>query len=392
MISTQELREKRYALAQQANALLNDKMTTEQKQEYDRRMAEVDSLKEVIERSERSEAMDAELRSSVRPPLESLSGGDSAGEIRTKSHHKAFAKYLRTGDPSELRTYSPMSDSVQGAYIAPVGFQNQLVEALKAFGGVRKVASQISTETGNDLKWPTADDTSNTGSLLAENTAAGQVNPSFSNLTLKSYTFSTNMVNVSNQLLQDSSIDIEAYLRKAFVTRIGRIQNTKFTVGAGSGSSEPLGISAAVTTGPNTATTLIVTYDDLVELEHSVDPAYRTGAKFMLADAVLKQIKKLKDSQGHPLWVPGMATNAPDTILGYEYVINQDMPSVASGHNLALFGALDSYLIRDVKELAIARLSERYAEFYQTAFIGFARADGNLIDAGTHPVKALISL
>jgi HK97 family phage major capsid protein len=55
-----------------------------------------------------------------------------------------------------------------------------------------------------------------------------------------------------------------------------------------------------------------------------------------------------------------------------------------------LFGALDKYIIRSVKELSILRLTERFGEFGQTAFIGFARYDGNLIDAGTHPVSVLI--
>jgi HK97 family phage major capsid protein len=386
-MNVREMREKRAALAAQALEVVSSDPT-----KFEKIMKEIDLLKGDIDRQERAEALEVELRTSVRPPLEGVGGNGS--ETRTEAQHaehrKAFNKYLRTGDASELRTYSPMSDSVEGAYIVPQGFQNQLVEALKAFGGVRKVSSQISTATGNDLNWPTANDISNTGELLSENTAVSQANPSFSHVVLKGYTFSTKMVNVSNQLLQDSAIDIEAYLRKAFVTRLGRIHNQLFTTGTG--SAQPKGILTAATGGPTTATTLIVTYDDVVELEHSVDPAYRQGAKFMFSDAVLKQIKKLKDSLGHPLWVPGFATKSPDTVLGYEYVINQDMPAVSSGNALALFGAMDNYLIRDVKELAVVRLNERYAELFQTAFIGFARADANMIDAGTHPVKTLVSL
>ena len=282
-----------------------------------------------------------------------------------------------------------MSDAAQGAYIVPQGFRQELEIALKAFGGVRKAARQISTASGNPLAWPTATDVTTVGELLGENTSVSQANPTFGTVSFGAYKFSTKMVNVSNELMQDSAFDIEAFLRDAIVNRIGRAQNSYFTTGTG--SSQPMGINAAATAGPTTGTTLVVTYDDLVELEHSVDPAYRQGAKFMISDAVLKGIKKLKDTLGNPLWVPGVASGAPDTILGYSYVINQDMPSVASGHNLALFGALDKYVIRDVKELAILRLNERYADLNQTAFIGFARADANLLDAGTHPVKALVS-
>jgi HK97 family phage major capsid protein len=378
-------------LAAEAQQLLTPNMDAAAREKYDRIMTDVDALAGDIVRAERAEALEAELRSSVRPPLEQVggNGNNAADETRKAAHSKAFREYLKSGDVTELRTYSPMSDSVQGAYIVPQGFQTTLTEALKAFGGVRKVAAQISTAAGNDLKWPTVNDTTNVGELIAENSGVSQANPSFGTVTLKAYTFSTKMVNVSNELLQDSAFDIEAYLRSAFVKRLGRAQNSYFTNGTGSG--QPNGIVTTATAGPTTATTLVVGYDDLVELEHSVDPAYRQGAKFMFSDAVLKGIKKLKDTLNRPLWVPGVADKEPDTVLGYQYVINQDMPAVASGNALALFGALDNYLVRDVKELAVLRLSERYADLYQTAFVGFARADANLIDALTHPVKKLIS-
>jgi HK97 family phage major capsid protein len=386
MKKSMELREKRGALAAEAAACAESNP-----EQFEKLMAEVNLHAATIERLERAEKLDAELRSTVRPPLEMIGNANNGpvSEERAAAHKAAFRSYLVTGDVTELRTYSPMSDAAQGAYIVPQGFRQELEVALKAFGGVRKAARQISTASGNPLAWPTATDVTTVGELLGENTAAGQANPTFGTVSFGAYTFSTKMVNVSNQLLQDSAFDIEAFLREAFVNRIGRAQNSYFTTGTG--SSQPMGINTAATAGPTTGTTLVVTYDDLVELEHSVDPAYRQGAKFMISDAVLKGIKKLKDTLGNPLWVPGVASNAPDRILGYEYIINQDMPSVVSGHNLALFGSLDKYLIRDVKELAILRLNERYADMYQTAFIGFARADANLIDAGTHPVKALVS-
>jgi HK97 family phage major capsid protein len=110
----------------------------------------------------------------------------------------------------------------------------------------------------------------------------------------------------------------------------------------------------------------------------------------MLHDTTLKAIKKLKDSLGRPLWVPGAASKEPDTILGYQYQINQDMPVIATSAKQMLFGAFNKYIIRSVKDLYVLRLDERYAELGQVAFIGFARYDGNLIDAGTHPVASLI--
>lgn len=386
---SKDLREKRAALAAQAFELTKSDMNADTRTKYDAIMADVDALLGDITRSEKSEAMDAELRASVRPPVANPGEGvGTADEQRKAAHSAAFRKYVRTGDSSELRTYTPMSDAVQGAFIVPVGFQYELEEALKAYGGMRQVARLLPTATGNQLPWPTSNDTGTTGEQVSENVAVSLANPNISNITLNAWKYSTKMVQVSNELLQDSAFDIEAYLRSLFVERLGRITNNHFTVGVG--TTQPKGLAVAAVAGPTSEVTLAVSYNDLVELEHSVDPAYRFGAKFMFKDSTLKLIKKLKDSQGHPLWSAAIKDNAPDTILGYPYQINQDMPAVGTGNNCVLFGALNKYIIRSVKELAILRLSERFAEFFQTAFIGFARYDGNLIDAGTNPVKALV--
>jgi HK97 family phage major capsid protein len=388
MLKSQELREKRAALASEAMSVAESNPT-----KFDSLMKEVDALAATIERVERSEKLDAELRTTVRPPLDAVgSNGEARGgkvdEARTAEARAAFNKYIRTGDANELRTYTPMSDSVQGAFIVPQGFQYELEQALKAYGGMFQVARILPTPTGNTLLWPTSNDTAVLGEQVAENTQVSQANPTLANVQLNAWKWSTKMVNVSNELLQDSAFDVEAYLRELFVARLGRILNQRFTIGVG--TTEPMGVTVAATAGPTAEVAGQVSYDDLVELEHSVDPAYRQGAKFMLHDRTLKAIKKLKDSQGHPLWVAGVGSSAPDTILGYSYVINQDMPVIATGAKQMLFGALNKYIIRSVKELAIVRLNERFAELGQTAFIGFARYDGNLIDAGTHPISVLI--
>jgi HK97 family phage major capsid protein len=384
MLKSQEMREKRAALAAQALEVASTDAA-----KFEQIMTDVDKLKADIDRAERAEKLDAELRQTTRPPLDAVgSNGEGRNGKSAAEHRAAFDKFVRTGDASELRTYAPMSDAAQGAYLVPQGFQYELEQALKQYGGMFSVARILPTPTGNALLWPTSNDTAVLGEQIAENTAVSQANPSLSSIQLLAWKWSTKMVNVSNELLQDSAFDVDAYLRELFVARLGRILNQRFTLGVG--TTEPMGITVAATAGPTATTSGVVSYDDLVELEHSVDPAYRQGAKFMLNDSTLKAIKKLKDAQGHPLWNPGFASKSPDTILGYEYVVNQDMPVIGTGNRQLLFGALNKYLIRQVKELSILRLNERYADLYQTAFIGFARFDGALIDAGTHPVKYLL--
>jgi HK97 family phage major capsid protein len=136
----------------------------------------------------------------------------------------------------------------------------------------------------------------------------------------------------------------------------------------------------------------------LLALLHSIDPAYRNQpqAKWMFTDNTLLAIQRLKDKFGRPLWQPSLTSDAPDRILGKPYVINPYMDEIGDpgsppvGNKPVLFGDLSRYKVRRVKTMAVQRLVERYAEFGQVGIIAWARYDGNLLDAGMHPVKYLI--
>jgi HK97 family phage major capsid protein len=290
----------------------------------------------------------------------------------------------------EYRAAMGTTSGAVGSYTVPDAAMQALEIALLAFGGIRQVATVIRTDTGASLPFPTSDDTSNKGAILTENTQVSEVDVTFGQLTLDAYMYSSKSVLVSLQLLQDSSVDVPSMIGRMLGERIGRIQSDHFTTGTG--SSQPNGIVTAATSGV-TGVADPPTYDNFVDLVHSVDPAYRTGARFMLNDATLKSVKKIKvlqysgDATGIPLWSPGLTGGTPDTILGYPYVINQSMASPGSTAKKVIFGELSKYLIRDVREVTLVRLNERYADYHQVGFLAFARSDGDLLDAGTHPVK-----
>ena len=274
-----------------------------------------------------------------------------------------------------------------------------------------QVSKILDTATGNPLPYPTTNDTTVTGAIVAEGSQVSEADVSVGHIIFGAYKFSTNMVKVSLELLQDSAFDMEGFLKDQFAIRLGRILNTKFTVGAG--TTEPLGLITAIaaslpspqaaSSGVAIGTPLIaagsstntggtetgghsIGSSDLINLEHTVDPLYRRGAKFLMNDSTLRQIKTLLDKYGRPLWLPGLASGSPDTIDGYEYAVNNDMAAIAPSAVTVAFGPMEKYLIRRVRELAVLRLVERYPDYGQVAFLGFARYDGNLLDAGTHPI------
>ena len=129
----------------------------------------------------------------------------------------------------------------------------------------------------------------------------------------------------------------------------------------------------------------------MIRLEHTVDPAYRAGARYMFHDSTLSQLRRAKDGDGNYIWQPGTTAGAPGTVNGWPYTINQDMPVFAANATSILFGQLKNYIIRDVMGVSIIRLDELYALQGQVAFIGFNRCDGLLVHAGTNPVQAYVN-
>lgn len=271
-----------------------------------------------------------------------------------------------------------------GGYTVPPGFLQRIVDTLKAYGGMLSAANVINTDSGQPLQWPTADDTGNVGAILAENTPAPEQDITFGTKTLSAYMYTSKMIQVSYQLLNDSAFDLGAWLPTKFAQRIGRAINAHFTNGTG-GGTQPVGMVPNLTVGKTGATgqTLTVTYDDVVDLIHSIDPAYRdsgTGA-FMMADSTLKAVRKLKDTQGRPLWEPSLQQGTPSSLLGYPIVINQDMPVMAANAKSIAFGDFNAaYVIRQVQGITLKRFDERFADALQVGFLSFARYDGNVDD------------
>ncbi len=281
----------------------------------------------------------------------------------------------------------PQSSTSVGGFSIQDEAMREVEVALLSFGAMRRAGCTIlRTDTGGPLPIPTVNDSTNVGALIAEGTTVGTQDVTFGQLVLDAWKYTSKMVLVSVELMQDNSVNLPQLLGRLLGERIGRATNTDFTTG--NGSSKPNGVvNAATFTQAATQNTTAITFANLIALYHSVDPAYRDNAKWMMNDNSISKIKLMTDSQGRPLWLPGLVDRAPDTILGSPYVINQDMASMTISAKSILFGDFSKYWIRDVRDFTLLRLDERFAEFLQVAFVAFARTDGDLLDAGTHPIK-----
>lgn len=413
------LRTKRAAAFDQAKAILaaagDNKLTSEQREAYEKIEKDIDDWKVTIDIHERALARDAEMAQSVSEPVRAEVRAPEAKpayqsrsqRIASDEYRSAFGSYLRLGmadmsdeqrsliranfvrEENEERAQSVGTTSA-GGYLVPTGFRADLMEALKAFGGVRgeSGATVLTTDSGNALPIPTVNETSIVGELVAENTAVSAQDITFSNVTLNAYKYSSKSVLVSFELLNDSAIPLESYINGALATRLARIQNTHFTTGTGSG--QPQGVVTAASAGKTAASATAVTYLEILDLIHSVDRAHRTKGKFMFNDAVLKALKQLQDSQGRPLWLPGVAAGEQDMFLGFPYVINQDMATISTGAKTMLFGDFSYYTIRDVMDVTLYRIVDKYIEQGSVGFLAYMRSDAKLVNPGSNPIKYLV--
>lgn len=412
IVELRERQQKHVADAREALDQIDDANETRAKEleeQHDRAMAEFDKIEAKIERLQKLES--AEDRADQGDPRRPIppDGEDRGGRETEITPEQAFTRAmcfgvnalsteerqalgeLRAEVTPEMRAQAAGTDSA-GGFTVPEGFQAEIVRSMAAFGPMLDpgITRQINTTSGNPLPWPTMDDTSNKGALLTENTQDGEQDVTFGQKQLDAYMYTSKIVRVSLQLLQDSAFDMNGLLRDVFGERIGRIGNEHLTTGDHSG--KPNGIVTASTEGKQTASATAITFDEIIDLEHSVDPAYRMlgSARYMLHDNVLLAVRKLKDSDGRYLWEPAQPRTGTEALLnGYPYTVNQDMSStITADDKVILFGAFEKYVVRRVLAFQMLRLVERYADFLQVGFIGFTRFDGDLMD--TAAVKHLV--
>ena len=413
-------------------------MTAEEEGGWQKLHADADVLLrqiEIIEKQEKAERDLAESALATRgsgggDPEGDPDGGDDdpSDELRAMRAKKrdvkeraAFRSFMRggwAGIPDEQRAvamkHKPSAATMKevageqraaqtvtttgGGYLIPRSFQAEIDKAMLAFGGPKPACRVITTPTGNPLDWPTVDDSAVKGRLLAINAAVTNTAFAVGTVAFAAYKFSSDSILVPSELIQDAAFgeDLDTFLRDMLGERLGRITADYETTG--SGSSQPQGIVTGATASGISGfdlsdaaaiATSYTWYDQLVLLEHSVDPAYRVGGAFMMHDTMLRDLKKAKDTTGRPVWQPGTIVGAPDTILGYQYFVNQSMANTGTNANIPIiFGNLKKFIVRQVRPMVLLRLVERYADNDQVGFIAFSREDSHHVDAGTHPIKS----
>lgn len=385
-----ELREKRAKAWDAAKQFLDAKrgadgmLSEEDTATYDKMEQDVMNLGKEIERLERQAAIDAELSKATSTPLTGKPGA-KMGKDETEKTGRASDEYkgsfwnamrVKAPMPSVLNALQEGTDS-EGGYLVPDEFERTLVEALEEENVFRTLAHVIKTSSG-DRKIPVVA-SKGTASWVDEEGAYTESDDAFSQVSIGAYKLGT-MIKVSEELLADSVFDLEAYISKEFARRIGAREEESFFNGDGKG--KPLGILAAkdgAEVGVTAASATAITADEVIDLFYSLKAPYRKNAVWVLNDATVKQIRKLKDSTGQYLWQPSLVAGTPDTILGRPVKTSAFMPTAVAGAKTIAFGDFKYYWIADRQGRTFKKLSELYAANGQVGFMGTQRVDGKLI-------------
>jgi HK97 family phage major capsid protein len=381
-----ELREKRAKAWEAAKAFLDSKrgtnglLSAEDTETYEKMEADVVNLGKEIDRLERQAAIDLELSKPVNTPIKDKPVADEDAKTGRASNEykKAFWNVMRSKNPRyDVVNSLQVGEDSEGGYLVPDEFERTLIEALEEENVFRKLAKIITTSSG-DRKIPVVA-TKGTASWVDEEGPIEESDDAFTQVSIGAYKLGT-MIKVSEELLNDSVFNLESYIAKEFARRIGAKEEEAFFGGDGNG--KPTGVfhaTAGAQIGVTTASATAITIDEILDLFYSLKSPYRKRATFVVNDATVKAIRKLKDGNGNYIWQPSITAGTPDNILNRPVVTSAYVPTIEAGAKTIAFGDFGYYWVADRQGRAFKRLNELYATTGQVGFMATQRVDGKLI-------------
>lgn len=397
MSKLKTLREKRAtvytAIDELRKAADGREMTAEEQTRWDTLLSDYEKADKLVEQEERFQEVE---RRQAEQSYESRHkpNGQEPNQPNEEEYRSAFMDYLMLGamgiTPESRSLFEKRAGitGLNGGVIVPKTLADNIEIALKSYGGMLEAGTIITTSTGGDLIMPTINDTTSKATVVAEYNQSTKKAPSFGSETLKAYTYRTPIVPVSQELLQDSSFDLESLLSGLLAESFGRGINEDLTIGNGTG--KPKGIINWATASDAAPAATAIKLDDIIDLLKSVDSAYARNGRFMFNRETLWSLVKIKDTTGRYIWQEGAKDGTPPTLFGKGYILNDDVANIGAGNASMMFGDFSKFKIRMVKNFRVIRLNELLAEYLSIGLFGFARVDGVLLDAGTHPVKKLV--
>ncbi|MGH6719901.1 MAG: phage major capsid protein [Alphaproteobacteria bacterium] len=329
---------------------------------------DIDRLKSALDRTQ------ATLN---RPARAEAPGGDADGAV----HAKAFGRYLRKGDEAQLATLQAKALSVgndpEGGYLVTPAMSQMIARTVFESSPVRALAV-VETISGDSLEMLVDKDEPGAGWVAETATRAETDTPDLAKVAIPAHEMYAEP-RATQKLIDDASLDVEAWLAGKIAERFARLEATAFVAGDGVGRPRglltyPAGTAWSQIEQINSGSNGQVTGDGLIDAQGALKEGYGGNAAWLMNRVTMSQVRKLKDSQGMYLWQPGLQPGRTDTLLGRSVHVAADMPVPATGALAVLLGDLRrAYQIVDRVGVRILRdpfTAKPYVKFYATKRVG----------------------
>ena len=382
-----ELREKRNQAWNAAKAFVETKrdkdglLSDEDSATYAQMEKKVQDYGTEIERMEAMAAMEAQLSKPTSAPItEKPLNGKTTEDKQPKSFRATDA--YRSGMLNALRTnFRQISNVLQegidanGGYLVPDEYDSRLIQVLNEENVMRSLGTAITTSGEHKINIAA---TKPAAAWIEEGGALTFGDATFDQIILDAHKLHV-AVKVTEELLYDNAFNLENYILEQFGKALANAEEDAFINGTGTGQPTGLFTADGGTVGVTAASATAVTTDEVISLIYALKAPYRKNAKFLMNDATVSALRKLKDSNGQYLWQPSLQAGQPDRLLGYEIYTSPYAPTLAAGALSIAFGDFQSYWIADRTGRTVQRLNELYSTNGQVGFVATERVDGKII-------------
>ncbi|MFS1524745.1 phage major capsid protein [Microbulbifer sp. 2304DJ12-6] len=376
-----DLQQKRGQLAASMRTLVDSVdaakgMTTEQEEQWKTMNNDLNALDKQIEQLEKMVEIEGRLSEVPNPAQRPEPAGNTpTNPLASTEYMGNFEQYVRAGMSMDIQAALTVGTDADGGYTVPDSWAMQLIEALTDHVVMRELCTVISTSTTTNL--PLVADHGQAG-WIEEGAPYPESDIQFGAGVIEAWKLGR-IMKVSEELLQDTQVSLESEIARIFGLTFGTAEEAAFITG--DGNKKPTGVTITAPVGKVAASANAFTYDEIIDLIHSVRAVYRNGASFLAKDGTIGMMRKLKSTDGIPLWQPSLQAGVPDSFLGYRVRTSEAMPGVATGNKSIAFGDFRQYRIADRGGMVMQRLNEKYADTGHVGFRMRKRTDGKLLMA-----------
>ncbi len=372
MPTSVELRQQRAGIVESMRAITeraegeNRGLNGEERQSYDRHEADFRSLTERIERLEAEEERAAQMAEPIRRGAQRPNDDTrTTEEQRAQERRSAFFQALRRGLPRMAPEQRALVENTAGEILVPEDLETEISRALPELTIMRGIASQRSI-TSNRVRRRSLSEVSVGWGKLETNEQ--DLTDSMPDTPDEEYTYIEDLyglAKVGEDELDDSDVNLDAFIRDSFARACAEAEDTAFTVGTGHANHQPVGYMTAGGGVPTVtaAGAAAITTDDMMKLIYATPKQYRRNGRFTIPSGTELAIATLKDADDRYLWQPSLQAGRPNTFLGYAVENQEDIAAVAASARVAAFGDFNAgYRIYDRQGMTVKVLTELYSE------------------------------